>query len=464
MAGSPSFRVVDGGRKDPAGRVPPNDLEEERAVLSDVLMKPDDLPLLRDILSAEDFFSPAHQIIYDAICSVADSGLGVDVVTVASWLRDRDKMKAIGGVVYLGDIIDATPSVQNVESHARVVLEKSRVRKMIAIGQVIVAEGYGEVGDVQQWVDSASSRVWTLAQSSREDALVTVGDAANVALERASKYEPGKITGTSTGIREVDELTAGIHGREVALLTAPTGGGKTSFATSVAMNVAADGGGVIIFGMEMNREELGLRLCHSAARVNLNKYRLGQLDMDDYRSLYAAARWLEGLPLIIDDTPELTPTAVRGRVERTMRLLEKRKDPVELKLVVIDYLQLMDGLTELRLVEKNATVEQGVDYCAKQLMRMAKETGASVLLLSQLTDDGKIRYSRGPSMHAQTWFDLEKQDEESSRWQPTDAPVNRRLRVRKQRHGPDGVTIDLLWYRNYALFTGESSSGQPRPV
>jgi replicative DNA helicase len=462
MKGTP-LRVVQGGQRNPAGRTPPNDLDEERAVLADVILKSDDLPIVRDILSIEDFFSPAHQIIYEAICSLADAGSGIDVVTVASWLRDRDKMKEIGGVTYLGELIDATPSLTNVESHARVVLDKSRIRKMIATAQAIAAEGYGDVGeDVQEWVDSASSRIWTQAQSAREDALVTIGDAADQALDKASKYEPGKITGTSTGIRELDELTAGVHGGEVALLTAPTGGGKTSLATSIAMNVAAEGGGALIFGMEMQREELGLRLCCSAGRVNLNKHRLGQLDLDDFRSLYAAAEWLKQIPLIIDDTPSLTPTQIRGRVERVIRMLEMRKEPIGLKLIVVDYLQLMDGLTEFRREEPHATVEQGVDYCSKQLMRMAKETGTSVLLLSQLTDDGKIRYSRGPSMHAQTWIDIEKQEEQDRRWEPTGGPLSRRLKIRKQRHGPDGVTIDLLWYRNYALFSGESSG--PRPV
>jgi replicative DNA helicase len=442
--------------------MPPHDLDEERAVLADILNKSDDLPIVRDILSAGDFFSEAHQLIYEAACGVADAGLGVDVVTVASWLRDREKLSRIGGAPYLGDISDATPTVTNVESHARVVLDKSRIRKMIATCQVVAAEGYSDIGEnVQEWVDSASARVWSQAQSAREDSLVTIGEAADRALEKASKYEPGKITGTSTGIRELDELTAGIHMGEVSLLTAPTGGGKTSLATSIAMNVAGDGGGALVFGMEMEREELGLRMCCSAARVNLNKHRLGQLDMDDFRALYAAANWLREIPLVIDDTTSLTPTAIRGRVERTMRLMEKQG--VRLKLVVVDYLQLMDGLSEFRKEEPHATVEQGVDYSARQLIRMAKETSTSVILLSQLTDDGKIRYSRGPSMHSQTWLDLEKQEEQDRRWEPTAGPITRRLWVRKQRHGPDSVAIDLLWYRNYALFTGESSNGK-RPV
>lgn len=461
MAGS-QLRVVQGGKKDAAGRLPPNDLEEERAVLSDVLMKSDDLPLVRDILSVEDFFAPAHQIIYEAVCAVADAGLGVDVVTVASWLRDRDKMKEIGGVVYLGDIIDATPAVTNVESHARIVLDKSRVRKMIAVAQSIAVEGYGDVGeDVQQWVDNASSRVWSLAQTSREAALGSAGDAAEKAINEAMKFEPGKITGTSTGIRELDLMTAGVHPKELALLTGQTGTGKTSLATSIALNIAAAGDGVLVFSMEMPREEIAFRMCCSAARVNMNKHRLGQLDMDDFRGLMAAKNWIERMPLVIDDSPELTPTAVRGRVERTIRLLEKRQEPIALKLVIVDYLQLMDGLTEFRAQEPKATVEQGIDYASKQLLRMAKETGVSVIVLSQLTDDGKIRYSRAPSIHCHAWWDIEKPDEADARWQPNAGPSLRKVRIRKQRHGPDNVDVELLWYRNYALFVGESSDARP---
>ncbi|AUX46716.1 DNA helicase [Sorangium cellulosum] len=387
-----------------AGRVPPHDLDAEAAVLSAILLHRDALDRVLEILKAEHFYSEANSRIYEATQELAASGTPIDIVSVASWLRDRERLAQVGGAAYLAQLADATPAVAHVAAHARVVYEKWRVRQLIATCQRVAAEGYGDVGVVQDFIDGAEQAVYQLARTPQGTSTQPIAQVLKAAFEQitAAAERGDRITGISTGYEKLDAKTAGLHDGDLSIIAARPGMGKTSFVLNLAVNVASPrtvsspgpdeaghgverhepGFGAAIFSLEMPREQLATRMVCCEGRVDLGRLRQGFLQPDDWRRLTEAASFLSTLPIWVDDTPAITLLELRAKVRRIQA--EYDRPPANgsagrrVGLVVIDYLQLMKGRDGVN------SREQEISEISRGLKQLAKELKVAVIALSQL--------------------------------------------------------------------------------
>ncbi len=381
------------------GRVPPNDLDAEAAVLSAILLSRDALDKVQPILQPEHFYSDANRKIFEAFTDLSSKGRPIDILTTRSWLADRELLQRAGGSAYLAQILDSVPAVANVDDYAKTVREKWRMRQLISSCQRVAAEGYGTVDNVQQFIDMAEQSVYEIARTPEattvqhvKDVIRTTFDRLNEALQRGNR-----ITGTPSGFTRLDKLTGGFNPGDLIITAARPGMGKTSLVLNIAVNVALpqlvesespedpDGGmagnvrqesgaGVAVFSLEMPKEQLAARLLCSEARVDVSKLRTGHLQREDWTRLTKAAGELAKLPIWIDDASDLSILELRAKVRRIQAMHAPRK----LGLVVIDYMQLMTGNPKI------TSREQQISEISRGLKKLAKDLGVPVIALSQL--------------------------------------------------------------------------------
>lgn len=382
----------------PDGRVPPNDLDAEAAVLSAILLSRDALDKIQSILQPDHFYSDANRKIFEAFTDLSSKGRPIDILTTRSWLADRDLLQRVGGSAYLAQILDSVPAVTNVDDYARTVREKWRLRQLISSCQRVAAEGYGTVENVQQFIDMAEQSVYEIARTPEsttvqplKDVIRTTFDRLNQAIQRGSR-----ITGTPSGFTRLDKLTGGFNAGDLIIAAARPGMGKTSLVLNMAVNVALpqlvesenpddpesgvpgdarqeSGAGVAVFSLEMPKEQLAARLLCSEARVDVSKLRTGFLQRDDWTRLTKAAGELAKLPIWIDDTSDLSILELRAKVRRIQAMHTGK-----LGLVVIDYLQLMTGNPKV------TSREQQISEISRNLKKLAKDLSVPVIALSQL--------------------------------------------------------------------------------
>jgi replicative DNA helicase len=386
-----------------AGRIPPHDLDAEAAVLSAILLEREALDKVLELLRAEHFYSEANRRIYEAAIELSTKGTPIDIVSVAGVLRDRERLAQVGGSAYLAQLVDAVPSVAHVETYARMVREKWRVRQLIATCQRVAAEGYGDVGEVQAFIDDAEQAVYEIARTPEASTVQRIEPIIRSVFEQITELarRGERITGAPTGFERLDAKTAGLHDGELTIVAARPGMGKTSFVLNIAVNVAspktvadaADEGstgdareepgmGVAVFSLEMPREQLASRMVCSEGRVDVGKMRQGFLQDRDWNSLTQAASFLYRLPIWIDDTPSLGVLELRAKVRRLQAEYNRTDSEGRLTqrigLVIVDYLQLMSG-------SQNASSrEQEISEISRGLKRLSKELRVPVIALSQL--------------------------------------------------------------------------------
>ena len=447
-----------------AGRVPPHDLDAEAAVLSAVLLDRDALDRVLELLKPDHFYSDANGKIFEACQALALASTPIDIVNVASWLRDREVLAQIGGAGYLAQLSDATPAVAHIIAHAAIVYEKWRVRQLIAQCQRIAAEGYGDVGVVQDFIDGAEQAVYDLARTDSKSSAQPLAQVLKAAFEQISKAaERGdRITGVSTGYEKLDAKTAGLHDGDLLIVAARPGMGKTSFVLNLAVNVASPrtvttpgpgeeddspggdrhepGYGVAVFSLEMPREQLATRMVCSEGRVDVGKLRQGYLQPDDWRRLTEAASYLSSLPIWIDDTPAISMLELRAKVRRIQAEYARIG---KLGLVVIDYLQLMKGRDGVN------SREQEISEISRGMKQLAKELRVPVIALSQLnravetrnTKDKRpqlsdLRESGAIEQDADTIIFIYRDEYYNA--ETTNAKGIAELIIAKQRNGPTG--------------------------
>ncbi len=454
-----------------AGRVPPQDLDAEAAVLSSCLLENTALDQVLEILEPEHFYSDANRLIFEGCRALALQGTPIDIVSVASWLRSREQIQRIGGAQYLGELVDATPSVANVATHARVVKEKWCLRRVIATCQQYAAEGYGDVGVAQEFIDSAEQALYDIARTPEtttvhllKDVLTTTFQQLTEAAERGDQ-----ITGIPTRYVDLDKKTAGLHRGDLMIVAARPGMGKTALVLNMAVNVASPqlvtvpgpgeagygsepsetpGWGVAFFSLEMPKEQVAARLVCSEARVDLGKLRQGRLGQEDWASLTSAASVLANLPIYVDDSPSLSVLELRAKVRRLKAEYAHQQSADstinDLGVVVVDYLQLMQGRKGV------ASREQEISEISRGLKALAKELDVPVIALSQLnrgveTRGGKdkrpmlsdLRESGAIEQDADTIVFIYR-DEYYNHDETSDRGIAE-LIVAKQRNGPTGT-------------------------
>ncbi|MBL8601768.1 MAG: replicative DNA helicase [Myxococcales bacterium] len=357
------------------GRVPPHDLEAERAVLGAILLDNSAVGLAEAIVVPGDFYHPAHGVIFESILSLSSRRTPIDVVTLASELRARERLNTVGGAQYLGELTDTIPTIAHVESHARIVAELAAVRRMIEVAHEIVARGYGERGAPEAFLDFAAAKVFEVAQKRSKSTLVPLETAIIEAFARIENVlENGlRISGTETGFRDLDTLTAGMHPGQLIIIAARPAMGKTSFVLNITLNAAVSTNKpVLFFSLEMPRVELANRLMCAEARVDQGRLRTNLLTQDDVTSLTASANKLHSLPIYIDDSGDLTLLELRSKSRRI-------RNERGLSLIVIDYLQLMKSSRD-----KVESREREISEISRGLKALAKELEVPIVALSQL--------------------------------------------------------------------------------
>ncbi len=395
------------------GRVPPHDLDAEAAVLSAVLLSGEAFDVANEVVKPEHFYSDANRRVYGACVELAVARRPVDAVTVAIELKNQGYLEQIGGTAYISRLTYETPSVANVEAYARVVREKWRLRQVISSCQQFAAEGYGNCGEVQAFVDRAEQAIFAIALSPEANAIVPLKDALKGAfqiLQDAQSRGDG-ISGVPTGFTQLDRLMSGLHPGDLYIVAARPAMGKTSFVLNMAVNVArprpggaidpndpyADpapetpGYGVAFFSLEMPREQLAARLLASEARVSMSDIRKGTVQRDDWRKLTDAAARLGNMPVWLDDTPALGLLELRAKVRRLQAEIGRSNDPLKpekLGLVAVDYLQLMQGRRDA------GSREQEISELSRGLKQLAKELQVPVLALSQLNRSVETRNAK----------------------------------------------------------------------
>ncbi len=453
------------------GRVPPNDLDAEAAVLSAVMLDTSALDKILEFLKAEHFYSEAHRRIFEAAIELRTVGQPVDVVQIGTWLKNRDRIAQIGGMAYLTELLNAAPAVTNVAAYGRTIHEKWRVRQLIATCQRVAATGYIDYGEAQEYIDGAEQSVYEIArtpESSSVEKLLDVMKKSFKALTEAMQ-RGDRITGTATGFDRYDRLTAGLHPGDLTIVAARPGMGKTSFVLNVATNVASpkgrelEGGktddekrwdepgvGVAVFSLEMPREQIANRMLCSEARVDVGKLRQGHLSPQDWSRLTQAASYLGSLPIWIDDSPSLSILELRAKVRRLQAEYD-RPDPngasisrKRIGLVIVDYLQLMRGR------EGAQSREQEISEISRGLKGLAKELHLPVVALSQLNRAVETRSekSKRPQLSDLRESGAIEQDADNIVFIYRDEYYNREastepniaeLIIAKQRNGPTGT-------------------------
>lgn len=462
--------------RDVTGRVPPHDLDLEAAVLSAAILDPE---ARADVLTAcapTDCYSEANARILGAIAELDAAREPVDLVTLARHLRARELFERAGGVAYLNQIADATPSLANAGAHARRVRQLAVRRRIVAEAQRIVAEGYGEVGDEDSWAAQAGRRVGSLADDGRACAeAVPMRDAIRTALadKLAAMNRGDALTGIATGFERLDRLTSGLHDGETTIVGARSSMGKTSFVLDVIRNVSAlDGGdthGVVVFSLEMPKEQLAERVICADAGIDLLQWRSGRIPMLSWSAVHGSAAKLERRPVwIVDAASQSVPD-----MEATVRKIARQwcegngstGKPRRISLVAVDYLQLARAVTTSR----NANREQEVAEVSRGLKRLAKDQRVPVMALAQVnrtTEEGKdkrpglrhLRESGSIEQDADNILFLFRGD-----YYERDASKHTGIAeviVAKQRNGPTG-RANVRWNASSATFQNLASGEYP---
>lgn len=369
--------------------LPPHDLSAEKAVLSAVLLEPDAFWRVSSMLDDRSWQDPRHRLIWTATVGLAEMGQPIDAVTVAGWLKSRERFSEIG-TPYLAEVTDSSPSLANLEAHAEIVREKARRRKLLAAGQWIAGHAWDE--SVSYFEESERRVFEVCSEKATAETASPLGEIIVKAFAdiQAAGAAGKRATGLSTGFPMLDDLTSGMHDGDLTIIAARPGMGKTSFALNIATNVAAPvdlddgqvpGGGVAVFSLEMPRPQIAIRMACSEGRVDVGKVRKAILNPDDWSRLTAASSFLSQIPIVIDDKSGITMMDVRSRLRREAMAFERQGR--RLRLVIIDYLQLMRGRGDNR--------EQEISGITRGLKELAKDFSVPVIALSQLNRSVETR-------------------------------------------------------------------------
>jgi len=433
-------------------RIPPNSVEAEQAVLGGLMLASNAWEQIADRIIEEDFYRFDHRLIFRAAASLNERNQPVDVVTMSEWLDAQNLTHDSGGASYLIDLANNTPSAANIAAYAQIVREKSVLRQLIDIGTEIAGNGFNPEGrESRELLEWAEQQVFRIAeQGGRNKAgflkiQEILKDAFRGLEER--RLSEGGITGTSTGFKDLDELTSGLQKSDLIIVAGRPSMGKTSFAMNIAEFVALKTKrAVAIFSMEMAAVQLLNRMLCSLGKINQQRFRNGDLEAEEWFRLTSTAGLLNDSKVFIDETPALSPAEVRARCRR----LKREHD---LSLIVIDYLQLM----QVPGTRENRTNE--ISEISRGLKALAKELNVPVIALSQLNRKLEERTDKRPVMADLRESGAIEQDADLILFIYRDEVYNKdtpqkgkaEIIIAKQRNGPIGK-VDLAFNGMYTRF------------
>ncbi|MBO3130504.1 replicative DNA helicase [Dermatophilus congolensis] len=372
-----------------ADRLPPQDVHAESSVLGSMMLSKDAIADCIEVVRGADFYRPSHEIVYDAIIDLYGRGEPADAITVADELGKRNDLARIGGQSYLHELISSVPTAANASYYAEIVAERAVLRRLVNAGTKIVQLGYGqEGGDVEEIVNAAQAEVYAVADKRGGEDYVVLGDLLEAAADEIDNNSgrSGELVGVPTGFTDLDELTNGLHPGQMIVIAARPAMGKSTLALDIARAAAIHNGlAAVVFSLEMSRNEITMRLLSAEAGIQLQHMRKGTMRDEDWVKLTRTMGEVSEAPLFIDDSPNMSLMEIRAKCRR----LKQRHN---LKLVIIDYLQLMSSG---KRVESR---QQEVSEFSRALKLLAKEIEVPVIALSQLNRGPEQRQDKKPQV------------------------------------------------------------------
>ena len=370
-------------------RVPPQNIEAEQAVLGAMLIKKEAIVEVQEILRPDDFYREAHRIVYEAMAELQNNDEAVDLVTLTEQLRKLEKLDKIGGISFVTQLANAVPTAANVTYYAKIVKEKAELRNLINAATEIAGAAYEDVENVETIMDEAEKKILAVASSQNGGAFEPMKSIVMRTFERINVlYESkGGLTGISSGFKDLDTLTAGLQKSDLILVAARPSMGKTAFTLNIASYVGLHGSRVAFFSLEMSKEQLMQRMLCSEGGIDASRLRTGQLDETEWNRLVETADKLSRAPVFIDDTAGITVMELRSKARRL-------KAEHGLDLIIIDYLQLMQG----RPSKNGDNRQQEISEISRSLKALARELDVPVIALSQLSRSVESRQVKKPML------------------------------------------------------------------
>ena len=364
----------------------PHDSEAEKAVLGAVFLDPEAIIDASDVLQPDDFYEHANRIVFQAMLNISDREEVIDPVTLQDELKKNNQVDDIGGIAYVTELSMATPTAAHVTYYAKIVKRKAILRNLISTSQRIIQNAIEGSDDVTDILDDAESQIMGVSQDNASGGFKSIHDVLNTAMEEINSIpdDGNMVTGLPSGFSELDKMTTGFHDDELIILAARPGVGKTAFALNVAQFVGLKTDKTVaMFSLEMGAEQLVQRMLASEGLIDSQHLRTGQLTDEEWRKLVVAAGSLDNTSIYIDDTPGIKMSEIRAKARR----LAKEKG--NLGLIVIDYLQLIEG-------PRSESRQQEVSAISRQLKKLAKELHIPVIALSQLSRAVEQRQDKRP--------------------------------------------------------------------
>ena len=441
-------------------RVPPQNIEAEQAVLGAMLIDKEAIAKATEVLSADDFYREAHRVIFSAMLELYNKNEAVDMVTVTEILKRDNKLEDIGGIAYITSLANVVLTAANVKYHAEIVAEKSVLRQLVRVSTEIAAMGYEANEDVGTLLDTAESRILEISNRKKKNDFTAINDILMDSVQSIESLlqNKGGLTGLPAGFADLDKLTSGLHPSDFIILAARPSMGKTALALNIVQNVALRAHKVIggeprsvaFFSLEMSKEQLVNRMLCAEAGIDSQRLRVGEMRDEDWTHLWDACDTMSRAKIYIDDTAGITAMDMRRRARRL-------KAEHGLDLIVVDYLQLMQGSGKRN---NSGDRQQEVSEISRSLKALARELDVPVLALSQLSRSVESRQVKRPMLSDLRESGSLEQDADivaflyrEDYYNPETENKHTELIIAKHRNGPVD-TVNLFFQKQFTKFVG----------
>jgi replicative DNA helicase len=433
-----------------ADRLPPHNHEAEQAILGAILIEPSVFTSVHERIRTEDFYRQAHQKLFQVMNDLAERGKPIDLITLTAELQNKKWLDEIGGIPYLTELAGLVPTAANVEYYAKIVEEKSLMRRLIRTATQIATEGYSGGHEAAHVVDEAERKILEISHRRIPGkGFVPIRDVLIESYEQIEALHLNKkgLHGIATGFVDLDRMTSGLKGSDLIIVAARPSMGKTAFALNVVQNVAIRSGETVaIFNLEMSASQMVIRMIAAEGNIDAQTFRTGNLKPEDWEKLTMAISILSEAPIFIDDTPGITVFDIRAKLRR---LQTEHK----LGLVVIDYLQLITGR------RSGDSRQQEISEISRSLKLIAREFDVPVIALSQLSRAVEQRQDKRPLLSDLRESGSIEQDADMVAFlhrddyyhEDSDKKNIAEIIIGKQRNGPVGK-VELLYLKNYSKF------------
>ena len=427
----------------------PQSIEAEQSVIGSMIIDKNSIAKVMESLAEEDFYRDGHKAIYKAILEMFRNDMAVDLVTLLEYLKSTNMLERAGGVTYITELSASVPTTANLSAYIKIVSDKSTLRKLIKASTTIIEESYNKQDKVESVVDIAEKKIFNIAENRTSKDFEPLSDVLERGFLQIEKLfnNKGEITGVGSGFTDLDSMTSGFQSGDMILIAARPSMGKTTFALNIAEHAALrEHKSVVIFSLEMSKEQLAYKLLCSEANVDMLKLRTGALEDSDWENIARATGPLSKAKVYIDDTAGVTVMEMRSKCRRL-------KLEYGIDLIVIDYLQLMSGGsgTDNR--------QQEVSEISRPIKALAKEMECPVIALSQLSRAPEQRADHRPMLSDLRESGSIEQDADLVMFLYRDEYYNKETEdknigeciIAKQRNGPVG-TVKMAWLGQYSKF------------